>query len=184
MSTPGQVPPLVGAADVADLPGAPFTQRELDIAADLIRGDCGWHIAPVLATSIDLDTDGASSLLLPTLALREVLSVRDRARVTALDGWQYSTAGILERPAGWPRGRRAVTVEFRHGLDEVPLELVSLVAKLARTGRSDLLPGVRTTAKTVGGVTHPTAYTDGDPTAAALESFEHVLARYRVDVPA
>ena len=187
MTTPTVLAPLATIADVADLRGAPFAQRELDIAAAQVRAECGWHIAPRVEHTLEVDSDGGRSVLLPTLALREVLEVRDRVRAVPFSsvsgGWDFSTAGILTRAVGWPRGPRAVTVRFVHGHDETPLELVALVATLARAARSEATPGVRSFARTVGGITTNTGYTDGDPAASVLTQFAHVLDRYRIGVP-
>lgn len=123
--------PLVDASDLADFPGAPFTPSQVKAAADQIRDECGWHIAPQLTQTLALDSDGGRLLALPTLHLVEVTAVRDMTGTApnVLDGWRKSRIGLLERTAGvWPQGLEAVEVTIVHGYEACPAALLPAIA--------------------------------------------------------
>ena len=123
--------PLVSLADLADFPGAPFAQDVLDAAADAVRREAGWHIAPETTETITLDVRGGPVLILPTLFLSSVSEVRDMTGSTpvVLTGWRMSKAGMLSRSAGWPVGFSAVEVDMVHGYKTCPDSLKPIVAR-------------------------------------------------------
>lgn len=130
---------LVDPADLADYPGAPFTQAVVDSAVAALRGDCGWHIAPVLTETVTVDGSDTRLLFVPTLKLVSVSAVRDvtGAAPIALTGWRKSGAGMLSRAAGWPCGFDAVEVDLVHGYAETPAELLPAVAYYCQAQRND-----------------------------------------------
>ena len=144
-------PPLVDADELG--PGGP-TQAELDIMASDIRGYCGWHIAPVVAETLVMDSDGQRALVLPTLRLLDVTAVRywDGSAMVPLPGWDARTGwsehrGSVYYSPGFPRGRRVLEVDIEHGYDEAPAELVAGIVRLitgapaAADVASESLPG-------------------------------------------
>ena len=179
MIDPTVAPPLVNVDDLEEFPGAPFDETSVQIAGAVVRGVCGWHIAPSVTVDLVLDSDGGRVLLLPSLHLTEVAAVRDRD-ANPIEGWRTSTAGMLEHPGGWPCGLSAVTVTVTHGLPVVPPDLLGVVADIARyrAALNARPPGLR--SKTVGKVTYdyidPNAGVGGkvDPIAA----YRHILDRY------
>jgi hypothetical protein len=159
-------------------PGGPYPSQAVRVAESTVRGECGWHIAPVIEETLDVDHAGGSSIVLPSLRIVEVAEVRDRVTDTVLAGWDWSAAGILTRPAGWPPGPRAVRVTLAHGHDTTPPELIGMVAELAAAFRSTV-PGTRSESRTVGGVATARTFSP----SPVLSTFAHVLDRYRVRVP-
>jgi len=183
VSTPSWPPPLLADGWLGDVPGGPYDQGAVEIACSTVRGECGWHIAPEVTEQLVVPNGGGGpSVVLPTLRVVEVTEVRDRATGAVLDGWDWSAAGVLTRPGGWPVGPRALLVSLVHGYPEAPAEVVGLVAELAAAFRS-APAGARQEVRTVGGVTVNRSFTESGPTRGVLDAFGHVLDRYRVSVP-
>lgn len=120
---------LASAADLAGFKGAPFSPSTIAGAADSIRSDCGWHIAPVLATTKRM-RGGGTVLILPTLNLIEVVSIKtaDGVEVT---GYDWLDNGVVELRRGFPR---FVEVTFRHGYEKCPPALLGVIAERASSG--------------------------------------------------
>jgi hypothetical protein len=53
----------------------PKTQLLLDIALDKARKFCGWHVSPVITSTVTLHGSGESWITLPTLQIDEIVSV-------------------------------------------------------------------------------------------------------------
>lgn len=174
-------PPLVTLDDLEEFPGGPFDETSVQVACAVVRGACGWHIAPSMTVDLVLDSDGGRVLLLPSLHLTAVTAVRDRDG-NPVTGWRQSAAGMLEHPLGWPGGLSAVTVTVTHGLPAVPEDLQAVVADLAAArarAAAAAARGGELKRKTVGEVTYeyvtpPTAAGGSDPLAA----YRHILSRY------
>jgi hypothetical protein len=139
-----ELPPLVeAAADPA--PGDP-TAAELAAVSAAIRAECGWHIAPEITQTIVLDSDGAATLMLPSLHVTAVSSVRNLAGADPVEvtDFRWSRAGMLQRPGGWPRGFRTVEVTLTHGFSERPDDLAALLRTLAKRTVASETIGSRT----------------------------------------
>ena len=174
-------PPLVTVQDLPAGPGAP-SQDDLDVIADDVRAHCGWHIAPEVTETLTLDSNGADVLVLPTLALNDVTAVRywNGSEMVPLSGWDTRTgwsseSSTIRHAGGFPRGRRMLEVDVRHGYETVPKSLVAgLVRLLAGPGAADVasesLPGHAVTYRGT------TAYTS----TVALLASGGALARYRL----
>lgn len=175
-------PPLVTHTELAAAhPGASFSPDDLAAAVDDIRAECGWHIAPEVAETFTLRSDGQDALVLPTLKLTDVLAVRywdgtswaDVAGWDPVLGWDPRSCCVF-RPGGFPRGR--VQVDVLHGYTKAPPSLVKGVARLAsgRPAASEVaaenLPG------------HSVQFRDNTPAAATMASFASSgsLSRYRL----
>ncbi|WP_448222453.1 hypothetical protein [Gordonia iterans] len=108
-------------------------------AGEAIRNYCGWHIAPVVIDDVVVvdNSFGRRVLALPTMHLTSVESIVDRNN-EAIEGFQWSRSGMLERPGGWPTGLQAVTATITHGLTEAPAAIRTvigdLVSSLAKSG--------------------------------------------------
>src|SRR5687768_6144896 len=106
-------------ADLEHLPGAPFSQDEVDAAVDSVRLAAGWHIAPQRSDTIVLDVTHCDSWLrLPTLALASVDAVRDTDTDTVIAADRYrvsrSLAQVRKRSGYWPAGYGRVEVDITH----------------------------------------------------------------------
>lgn len=111
-------------------------------AQSAVRDHCGWHIAPVLEQTVEIDTQpGVGTLWLPTLRLVGVEEVALTAadpddEVILVVGVDYSVGVRLGVVVGawsyfWPRGFGAVRVKFAHGFDEVPASVKAVVTAVA-----------------------------------------------------
>lgn len=118
---------MATVSDLAGFNGGPFTQQVVASAGDSIRDECGWHIAPVVTTTMKFRGEG-SLILLPTMRLLDVTLARDRNGnpVTGLDWLQN---GILECEGGFPP---FVEVTFRHGYTSCPPSLLAVIAERAQ----------------------------------------------------
>jgi len=121
------VAPLVAVSDLVGFRGAPFPAAVTQAAAESVRSECGWHIAPRIEQTIMVRTGGGDTVLLPSLQVAEVASVTDRAGA-AVDGWEVWSNGILERPGGFPR---TIVVTFTHGYTACPKDLLGIIAERA-----------------------------------------------------
>ncbi|MGY4543263.1 hypothetical protein ACVWY0_003196 [Arthrobacter sp. UYNi723] len=117
---------LATVSDLAGFNGGPFTDPVVASAGDSIRDECGWHIAPEVATTMKFRGTG-SVILLPTLRLITVTSITDREG-RPVDGVDWLESGILERAAGFPP---YVEVTFVHGYRVCPRSLFAVVAERA-----------------------------------------------------
>ena len=142
--------PMVDAENVNAIlpPGVSVTQDTVDAIASSIQNECGWHIAPIKAETVTLDSDGGTVLQLPTLHMTGLTSVTltetgEALPVSLETGW--SEAGMLSLgprsfiPGGhwassrrshkqFPAGFRAITVSFTHGYETCPAELIRFIA--------------------------------------------------------
>lgn len=129
--------PLVDPDDLGEFPGAPFPAAIVDGAAGAIRAEAGWHIAPTVAETVEVETGGGTVALLPSLHVVNVTAVRDLdGRV--LDGWRVSkSSGVLRRTSGrWPD---VIEVDLEHGYDQCPPELLPVVAERAQRGKAGIV---------------------------------------------
>lgn len=120
---------LVGPNDLIDLPGAPYDDALVDMAAASVRAEAGWHIAPVQAETLTVDSYGGYLLILPSRRVVSVTAVRDVTTGSeVLTGWSRMSGGLYRR-TGWPAG--VLEVDLTHGYDTTPLDLLPILA--ART---------------------------------------------------
>lgn len=120
--------PLVTGTDLEGfLPDGPVPDAVVKAAAGSVRVDAGWHIAPVITETVEVNVCGDRRIVLPTRRVVEVLSVVDVYGAVLPVGEYMLVGQSLERRYGtWGHGR--VFVELRHGFDDCPPELVPLVA--------------------------------------------------------
>lgn len=131
---------LVGPNDLAHLPGAPFTNGEVDSAVGALRAALGWHVAPERAeTGVPFDVEPCEDTLrLATRKLVSVQAVRRTSNDTTITGYQVSRRqGIIRRRGSWPSGLESVEADYTHGYEECPPELLSALGQLALSDRRD-----------------------------------------------
>lgn len=128
---------LVEPEDLGEFPGAPFPRALVAAAAGAVRAEAGWHIAPVMFETVEVETGCGSVAMLPSLRVTRVVEVRDLSG-GVLDGWRVSRAsGVLRRVSGrWPD---VIEVDFEHGYDVCPPELVPVVAERAQRGKAGIV---------------------------------------------
>lgn len=131
---------LVSASSLDEFPGAPFPDPVIDSVVADLRREAGWHIAPALPVTLVLDGPDGPDLILPTLKLVEVVEIRDVSGSTprVLTGWRASrTKGIVRRDTGWPCGFESIEVDVEHGYDDVPLDLLPVIASRCQEALSE-----------------------------------------------
>ncbi|WP_343317776.1 hypothetical protein AAFM46_10985 [Arthrobacter sp. TMP15] len=121
---------LVQGSELVGFKGAPFPPAVLNAAAESIRTECEWHIAPLATSTVKLRAGTSDTVLLPTMHLVEVLEVTSSAG-DAVTGWESMQDGTLERPGGFPR---FINVRFSHGHAACPAELLTVIAERAVSG--------------------------------------------------
>lgn len=124
-AAPQGVGPLVQAAALDGFRGAPFAEPVVNAAAETVRSECGWHIAPQGEQTTRIRTGRLDTVNLPSLHVVEVLSVLDRDG-TPVTGWDWWEHGVLDRPGGFPD---TITVRFRHGYETCPQDLLGIIAE-------------------------------------------------------
>lgn len=126
---------------MAHLPGNPFTQTQVDAALAAVRRAAGWHIAPAVTETIELDVRPCwSHLQLPTLELVAVVEIRDANTAEVIPATEYRVSRKLctiKRDRAWPVGYETVSVDFTHGHSELPDELLQVLADAARMATRD-----------------------------------------------
>lgn len=128
--------------EMTHLPGAPFTQEQIDGALAALRSGLGWHVAPVVTETVEFDVrPGWRHIQLPTLALGSVTAVRDVDSGDVIDPTIYRVSKKLctiHRTSGaWPSGYAAVEVDFTHGHAELPTELLTALGDVITNGLRD-----------------------------------------------
>ena len=129
---------LIDPSDLGEFPGAPFPAAVVNGAAGAIRAEAGWHIAPQVTETVEVETGCSRVALLPSLLVVDVTEVRDADTGKVLDGWRVSRArGVLRRRHGvWPE---AIEVDLTHGYEKCPAELLPVIAERAQRGRAGLV---------------------------------------------
>lgn len=129
---------LVSVAVLAYLPGAPFTNGEVDAAVAALRSALDWHVAPERTETVSFDVAYQQyRLVLPTRKLVSVDEVRIGADVVDPANYQVSTnlAQIVKSSGYWPSGYGAVEVDITHGYTAVPPDLLPVIAETATSQR-------------------------------------------------
>lgn len=145
-----------------------------------IRRFCGWHVAPLVAESLRVDSYGGRVLHLPTKHVVEIKQVLVRG-ADWTDQIDWSEAGTLVLRSGcWPDAPGAVTVELEHGWDaeDVP-EVAALIVTVAKRARTQ--PGI-IASQSVNGASVSYQTAGGAPLSVPLLSIEkELLAPYRLN---
>ena len=119
---------LVSNADLTGFPGAPFSEPVLRAAAESVRDECGWHIAPVVTETIEVEAVGNVAIL-PTLRIVTITEIRDARTGDPITGWHVDKrAGVVH---GLPYCRR-IEVDLEHGHESCPPALLPAIADRAK----------------------------------------------------
>lgn len=124
---------LVGEADLTGYPGAPFSKALVSEAADAIRTQAGWHIAPEVQETVEVYTGGARLAVLPSLRIKSVSEVRDAVSGRVIDGWRLrKDACVLTSASSFPD---SIEVDMVHGHEKCPPAVVGLVVSRVQDGK-------------------------------------------------
>ena len=102
-------------------------------ATQQVRSYCGWHIAPVVTSTVVVEGSGAA-LLLPTLHLTGITSI-------TRDGVEVPVADVTWQPNGIVKGRHfcgEYEVTFTHGYAQTPEDIAQLVSAVVSDGTEGL----------------------------------------------
>lgn len=174
MTTPA--PPLATPADLAYLPGAPFSDAEVMAACAAVRTAARWHIAPQVNATVSLDVTPCDRWLrLPTGFLVGVTEIRDADSGEVVDPATYRVSRTLaqvKRDQPWPSGYERVEVDMVHGYPAAPADVFPIIAQAITLGRRD--PTVQATSIDDYSIT----YSAGSASTNALAA---LLDRYALD---
>lgn len=164
-----QYPPLTSSLTSAEL------------ALDVIRAACGWHIAPVVADTLVVDGNGSTRIALPTKHIESIDRVEVEGRILPETSYRWSADGwITRRDRGvWPDLERSITVHLQHGFSHAP-EVLAVMEALVQ--RIEMAPSGIERSVSVGPFRDEFVVGRGGViTAGLLESEAAALARYRLD---
>jgi hypothetical protein len=136
------LPDFVQVADLEDYrAGDPDTLVRQ--AQATIRRYCGWHIAPNITETVTLDGNGGRNLSLPSLYVTDIDSITELGDLVDVADYDWSVDGrVHRRYCSWTTRPRQVIVEFEHGYDLIPDDLIQVAVSLANR-RSSSPAGIR-----------------------------------------
>lgn len=148
-------------------------------AEALVRGYCGWHIAPsredVEVTFKDVSYGDA--LLLPSLHVTAVESItEDGTELVDVTDFNWSEGGVLTRYY-WRTA--PVVVTFTHGYAAPPAEVTAVVQAIAQRAVSNPGSLVRTQDGPFSDTFSQTGFNQSLP-IALLDAEKEILNRYRI----
>jgi len=156
----------------------PFLVTALGAATREIRKFCRWHIAPTRTETITVPVVYGRPVWLPTQHLTDLVSVTNDGTVLDVAGIDWSADGELGY-LHWVTGRRALVVEFTHGYETVPDDLVDLTLQIASRALGSPLGYVREQAGSVS-VTHSQAGFNVAGGTVVLEHEKRQLMEYQL----
>lgn len=114
-------------------------QLMIDLATGAVTSAADVPILEVVDDEAIVDGTGAVTLLLPSYPVTAVASVEIDGEALTADEYTWSRSGVIERTAGWPIGRRNITVTYTHGFADadVPAEIKKAVLVLAARGMAN-----------------------------------------------
>lgn len=165
-------------AELATSLSAAEAQR-LEQAEALVRGFCGWHIAPSrTVTAAQICGTGDTVLLLPSLYVTNVSAVSDdTTALTVETDYTWSRSGVLTRKGRW--STKLVTVTYVHGYAAVPAEVTAIVQAIAQRAINNPGSVVREQAGPFS-ATYSTTGANEVAMLALLDSEKETLRRYRI----
>lgn len=148
-------------------------------AEALVRGFCGWHIAPSRTETVTLLGNGTPILLLSSLYVTAVSSItEDGVALTLTDDYRWSPAGVLTRVGHWAH-TKAVVVAFSHGYTTPPAEVTAAVQAVAQRATDN--PGSRPREQSGPFAdTYSQTGFNQSPALALLDAEKEILGRYRI----
>lgn len=127
----------VQAGDLAEFPGAPFTQSIVDAVVTRLERELGWHVAPVKTETLRARMPAGAArdqLLLPSRHVTGVTAVR-KANGAPILGWTLTGASEAILEGCWGPGW--YDVDATHGYEKVPADLLAAIAAACVQERTD-----------------------------------------------
>ncbi|ASD53416.1 head-to-tail adaptor [Mycobacterium phage Lucky2013] len=129
----------------------PETARALAAALSRARRACGWHVTPVVESTVRLHGSGHDFIVLPTLKPVELLSITEDGEEVDLDEVYFVSRepGVLYKKCGW-WCRGPIEVTLTHGFTaeeagdfrEVVLQAVDVANLMVGTGATGPITGL------------------------------------------
>lgn len=141
------MPPLLSTSEFRSLTGNRLSSTDEVVAARLaaassvVRDWCGWHVAPALPCSCELD-GGGRTMFLPCMGVRSVESVAVRGEDWA-DSCEWASRGELRLPRRTPPILRLVAVSFTAGYDAAGAQALAQVVCQVVENALVATPGLR-----------------------------------------
>lgn len=131
--------PLVTAEELVERSGGKVSEqlaaKYAPAVSAMIRGLCGWHVAPIIEETVHLGPPHAGPLHVPSLQLLEVFSVTVAGRAVPVRSW--NRYGVVNCAEFWSNDDAVVTI--KHGFKETPPEIVDLASLAALRAASSPL---------------------------------------------
>lgn len=123
------------AAELATSLAATEAER-LEQAEALVRGFCGWHVAPLREDDVlTVDGTGSSILPLPSLKVVGISSIVEDGIAVDLSTVTWSASGWIKKRYGrWTCEPGGVVIILDHGHETVPAEVTAIVQAIAQRG--------------------------------------------------
>ncbi|WP_163168103.1 hypothetical protein [Arthrobacter sp. Alg241-R88] len=150
----------------------------IDEAEALVRSFCGWHIAPSVEATASVMPAGRI-LALPSLYVTSIEGVSaDEVPLEVDTHYTWSTAGVITHAGTWSCNT-PVVVEFTHGYENCPAEILSVIRAVAQRSVSNPASALRDQAGPFA-VQHSTSATGQAATLSLLDAEKDILRRYRI----
>lgn len=122
-----------------------YKQSPEEVATEVVRNYCGWHIGPPVRETLTLDGTGTRRVPLPSNRIITVHSVTVNGE--KVQGYKFSSNGWVQLNELAPDDPRAITVDMTHGHDSL-----AVVAKIisALAGRISMSPAGNITSQRAG----------------------------------
>lgn len=157
----------------------PYLEYALHVASDMIRDYCGWVVGPVTTETLFLDGPDSRSLILPTLNLVELLSLRQNSVSVDLSDMHPGRGGVIRSRTPFIDVFGVIEVTIRHGLDPIPSPIVDLTLQMAARSLGSPL-GVVREQSLVANVTWSTTAAGVAGGTVIMEHEKAALAPYRI----
>lgn len=136
---------------------------------DTVMAYCGWHVAPSLTETVEVEGMGSRVLLLPSLHVTDVTAVRDEDG-TAVTDWKARKNGVVR---GWWSCEELYELDIVHGYPAMPEEVQEVIDDLDSRPAGSAYVQV--------GQVRVATDSDGAPLGAALTAAQRsVLDRYKL----
>jgi hypothetical protein len=183
------LPDFAGATDLQNFTKGqiessdPRVTDALKAVTSSIRKEAGWHIGPLVeAHSLTLDGPGGRKLHLPTLRLKNLISVTDVGVAVDLagDSHDWSELGLVEKRDGtfWTDRYRKIVAVMDHGFEDIS-DLKFLTLSLVSRGLSSPLGATREQAGSMS-IQWATAVPGVSGGLVPIPSEQRIMDRYRL----
>lgn len=173
----------------------------LNVASELVREACGWHIAPVRTEDVTVNGRGGQMYWVPTKRLTDVHVVTfwpgrtspygdweevwDEDDVELSDTFAWSEEGLIER--WWygtvPVGVASIKTNITHGYAATPDTVIAVICMMVERAVAVSVPGAKRVKMQTGLVLTDVEYGDAVGSVALGGSETVILRNYVLENP-